>query len=74
MKKIILGIIFVFATLNLSAITNKTKSAEIVNKVDCSQVYDIVWYAVANATLDMELAFDIAMEAEHDCLGKELFG
>jgi hypothetical protein len=73
MKKIILGIVFVFATVILFASNNKTHSSEIVNRSDCSQVFDIVWYAVANYTLDMDLAFDIASEAENDCLAQQLF-
>jgi len=71
MKKIILSMVFVFASV---AMVNANSNIEsIKNQEDYSAVYDIVWYAVMYYTMDWDMASDIAADAENDCLGRQLF-
>ncbi|MGV8945783.1 MAG: hypothetical protein ACOH1N_05095 [Lutibacter sp.] len=71
MKKIILSLVFVFASFTMVNANSNVKKME--NPPNCSTVYDIVWYAVMNYTMDWDFASDIAADAEHDCLAQGLF-
>lgn len=71
MKKIILSIVFVFASVAMVNANSNVKSIENYN--DCGAVYDIVWYSVMNYTMDWDMASDIAAAAENNCLAEQLF-